>query len=121
MTTYKSVPGGYINLGSGEFEPWVPRTYDAMNPPPLPLIHRGDDQAPLRSMADGQIYTSKAAMRESYKATHNPRGIEFVEVGDDAAYLNPVHKPLEADKTDIAVALDKAEAAVARGEFDHVE
>ena len=121
MTKYRSVPGGYINLATDAFEPWVPRTYDASNPAPLPRIYTGDETEPLRSMADGKMYTSKAAMRESYRASNNPRATEFIEVGDDAAYLNPVHKPLEADKTDIAVALDKAEAAVARGEFDHVE
>lgn len=121
MTTYKSVPGGFLNLDTGLVEPYSYREYTASNPPPLPRIYTGDETEPLRSMADGQMYTSKAAMRESYRATNNPRGEEFVEIGDDAGYLNPVHKPLEADKSDIAVALDKAEAAVSRGEFDHVE
>jgi len=116
MTRYVYSPSGLVNVDSGLVEP-----FNRSAPPCLPRIQRGDDQEPLRSMADGRMYTSKAAMRESYKASHNPRGIDFVEVGDDAAYLNPVHKPLEADKADIAVALDKAEAAVARGEFDHVE
>jgi len=121
MTRYTSTPNGFLNHDTGEIEPFVYRTYDASNPPPLPRIHTADETEPLRSMADGKMYTSKAAMRESYRASNNPRATEFVEVGDDAAYLNPVHKPLEADKADIALALDKAEAAVARGEFDHVE
>jgi len=121
MTRYRSTPGGFINLDTGLFEPTVYRQYNEANPAPLPRIYTGDETEPLVSMVDGKTYTSKAAMRESYKASNNPRGTEFVEVGDDAGYLNPVHKPLEADKTDIALALDKAEAAVARGEFDHVE
>jgi len=121
MTTYKSVPGGFLNLDTGLVEPYAYREYTTDNPAPLPRIYTGDETEPLRSMVDGKMYTSKAAMRESYRAQNNPRGTEFVEVGDDAGYLNPVHKPLEADKTDIAAALDKAEAAVSRGEFDHVE
>lgn len=115
-TTYVYTPQGFLNKTTGEIEPIVHSSRVFM-----PQIMRGDDTEPLVSMADGKTYTSKAAMRESYKATHNPRGIEFVEVGDDKEYLNPVHKPLAAKKEDIASALDKAEAAVTRGEYDHVQ
>lgn len=88
---------------------------------PCPGLNRGDETEPLRSMADGKMYTSKAAMRESYRASNNPSGKEFVEVGDDAKYLNPQHTPLTPEKADIAEAVVKAEAAVARGEFDHIQ
>ena len=120
MTRYKSTSAGFLNLDTGEVEPFTHRAYDASNPPPLPMVMRGDDQEPLRSMADGKIYTSKAAMRESYRAANNPEGKEFVEVGNEMDYVNPVHKPLEVRKEDVAEAVIKAEAAVARGEFDHV-
>lgn len=115
MTKYRWTPSGMQDQHTGDIEPF---SYDA--PVCLPQIMRGDDQEPLVSMADGKTYTSKAAMRESYKASNNPRGEHFVEIGDDAGYLNPQHKPLEADKSQIADAVIKAEAAVARGEFDHI-
>lgn len=115
MTKYTPTPTGFLNHDTGLIEPF---NRDA--PVCLPQIMRNDETEPLRSMADGKIYTSKAAMRESYKASNNPRGKEFVEVGNDTQYLTPSHKPQTADKADIAMAVTKAEAAVSRGEFDHV-
>ena len=116
MATYVFTEQGLMDKATGRIEP-----FNRNAPVCLPQIMRGDETEPLRSMADGQMYTSKAAMRESYKASNNPRGVEFVEVGDDHNYLNPKHTPKTADKADIATALDKAEAAVARGEFDYIE
>ena len=116
MPKYTYTPSGLMNTATGEIEP-----FRREGPVYKPRIYTGDETEPLRSMADGQMYTSKAAMRESYRASNNPRGQEFVEVGDDAGYLNPVHKPLTVDKAAVAEAVIKAEAAVARGEFDHVE
>lgn len=115
MTKYTPTPDGFLNHDTGLVEPF---NRDA--PVCLPQIMRSDDTPPLRSMADGKIYTSKAAMRESYKAANNPRGKEFVEVGNETQYLTPNHKPKTADKEDIALAVTKAEAAVSRGEFDHI-
>lgn len=116
MATYIYTPNGLQNTSTGEIEPW---NRDA--PPVLPRIDTSDDQEPLVSMADGQTYTSKAKMRESYKASNNPRGKEFIEVGDDPKYLKPTHNPQQPRKEDIAKAYDKAEAAIARGEFDHIQ
>jgi hypothetical protein len=42
----------------------------------LPIPHIASDAIEIRSMVDGQIYTSKAALRASYRA----KG--YVEVGD---------------------------------------
>lgn len=40
-------------------------------------------------MADGQFYTSKTALRRTYRADGNPQGVDYVEVGND-------QKPAEA-------------------------
>lgn len=60
---------------------------------------RGDLSAPyvstdtlpdaLYSGADGKQYTSKSALRSSYKAANNPRGIDFHEVGNDTSFTPP--------------------------------
>lgn len=49
---------------------------------PLSFISDSLD-APAYSGADGNQYTSKAALRNSYKASNNPRGVDFVEVGNE--------------------------------------
>jgi len=115
MAKYIYSPQGLVNVSTGDVEPF---NRDA--PPALPMIMRGDDQEPLVSMADGKTYTSKALMRESYKAKNNPKGVDYDEVGTDTSYLNHVHKPLKAPKEEIVASIEKAEAAIARGEFDHV-
>lgn len=121
MTQYKSVPGGFMNLDSGAFEPFVNRIYDANNPPPLPRIYTGDETPALVSMADGKHYTSKAAMRESYRASNNPQGKEFIEVGDAPEYITPPpRKTLAPKKENFLEAVEKAEAAINRGEFQDV-
>lgn len=77
MTTYVFTPDGLMNKATGVVEPF---NRDAK--PCLPRIDTGDSHEPLLSMADGKYYTSKAAMRESYKAKNNAQGVEYVEVGD---------------------------------------
>lgn len=87
----------------------------------FPMINTSDSTDPLRSMADGRMYTSKKAMRESYKAANNPRGVDFVEVGDDKEFISPTPRaPLAPKKEDFLVAVEKAEAAINRGEFQDV-
>lgn len=117
MATYVFVDGGLVNKDTGAFEPFK---RDA--PIKMPMVMRGDETEPLQSAADGKWYTSKAAMRESYKASNNPRGIAFEEVGDDKRYLSGAAPERDlGTKEDIAVAVDKAEAAISRGEFDHIQ
>lgn len=116
MTTYTFTPNGLLNKATGEVEPF---NRDA--PVCLPQLMRGDEQEPLLSMADGKMYTSKAAMRASYKASGNPQGKEYVEVGDDPSYLNPRVERNLGTKEDVAVSVAKAEAAISRGEFDHIQ
>ena len=46
-----------------------------------PLI-KGDTIEPARSMVDGKFYTSKAALRATYKPSGNASGERYIEVGD---------------------------------------
>lgn len=53
----------------------------------LACPHIASDTIELRSMVDGKTYTSKAALRQSYKA----KG--YVEVGNEEPVLAPRAKP----------------------------
>lgn len=61
---------------------------------------------PLYSGADGKQYTSKSALRSSYKAANNPRGIEFLEVGNDTSFNPP--KEIKTSDAGIDASLQKA-------------
>ena len=113
MTKYIYTPNGLQNQDTGEIEPF---RRDA--PVCLPQIMRGDDQEPLVSMADGRTYTSKALMRESYKAKNNPKGVDYDEIGTER--IDYMHKPKQFTKAEVADSVAKAEAAINRGEYDHV-
>lgn len=117
MTTYIFAEGGLINKATGQFEP-----FDRSAPVKMPRIQASDETEPLVSAADGNVYTSRSAMRASYKASNNPRGINFVEVGDEPRYLTgEAPERNTGRKEDVAVAVEKAEAAINRGEFDHIQ
>lgn len=63
---------------------------------PVPMVSGSDTMDPLQSMADGKVYTSKAAMRASYKADNNPQGVTYTEVGNEyqkTEYKKPKPKP----------------------------
>ena len=62
--------------------------------------------SPLYSGADGKQYTSKAALRSSYKAANNPRGIDFIEVGNDTSFNPP--KEIRTSDAGIDASLKKA-------------
>lgn len=79
----------------------------------FPMI-KVDACDPVQSMADGNWYTSKALLRETYKATGNPQGVEYIEVGDQERDYYPEVK--RATKEDLKETVEKAEAAIARGE-----
>lgn len=106
-------------------EPWplecYPKRDTARSDLPMPMI-RLDTTEPLRSMADGKVYTSKAAMRASYKASGNPQGIEYTEVGDDKSFVTPAPKPLKrADRKSVREAVERGKADVAAGRYDHIQ
>jgi hypothetical protein len=70
-----------------------------------PLI-KGDTIEPTRSMADGKFYTSKAALRATYKPSGNPKGERYIEVGDQD--ITKHVKPPEPDAKAIRDAADRA-------------
>lgn len=115
--------GGWHKLDQWPVECWekrvssIPKRADFG----FPMINTSDSTEPLVSMADGNTYTSKKAMRESYKAQNNPRGEDFIEVGDAPEYITPpLHKPLAPKKENFLEAVEKAEAAINRGEFQDI-
>lgn len=81
---------------------------------PSPMLIR-DEMDPVQSMADGKIYTSKHAIRQTYKPSGNPQGNSYLEVGDDKARFAPPPKP-KPDVVGVKTAIEKAKARFDRGE-----
>ena len=50
---------------------------------PIPMLIRDFDE-PVQSMADGKWYHSKAALARSHRASGNPHGQDFVELGNES-------------------------------------
>lgn len=53
----------------------------------------GDEMPPTQNMVDGKYYTSKAAMRATYRPSGNAEGASFAEVGNDPAMYRRQSKP----------------------------
>lgn len=51
---------------------------------PCPRLIR-DFADPVRSMADGRMHHSKASLAASHRASGNPQGVDYVEMGNDSA------------------------------------
>lgn len=90
-----------------------------------PNLHRSDLPCPMlimdtidpvQSMADGNFYTSKQALRRTYRADGNPQGKEFVEVGNDQKPHEQKRGSYVRDPKKSRDAIEKAMAAVDRGE-----
>jgi hypothetical protein len=71
---------------------------------PTPRIIR-DFDAPVQSMADGKWYSSKRGLAASHKASGNPHGQEFIELGNE-------EMPWVEHKTDEKQLRDDIRAAV---------
>lgn len=67
---------------------------------------------PTVSQADGKEYTSKAALRATYKAENNPQGINYIELGTEKIgdFTPPKRDPMKSLE-----AIERAEADVAAG------
>jgi len=62
-----------------------------------------DCMDPVQSMLDGKYYTSKSALRETYKQA----GV--VEVGNDSSIMNPKPRPkVKPDRKKVRQSIDKA-------------
>lgn len=75
---------------------------------PFPMVMR-DDMDPVQSMLDGKMYTSKSALRATYKAA----GV--IEIGNDPSRLKPRQRKMP-DRKKIKDTVEKAFARVDRGE-----
>lgn len=69
----------------------------------------------VQSMADGKWYTSRSALRATYRASGNPQGIQYTEVGNDPARLKQPERRMP-DKAGIVEAIRKAAARFNNGE-----
>lgn len=85
-----------------ERRPREPATRSGL-PAPMIVV---DTIEPTKSMADGKYYTSKAAMRATYKPDGNPDGRRYIEVGNEKQDMNP--KPYVPDQKAIGDAVDQA-------------
>jgi hypothetical protein len=70
---------------------------------PCPMIAT-DTMEPVRSMADGKMYSSKAALRATYLENGNPQGIRYTEVGNE----KPDVKPMQGDREGVRTAIKRA-------------
>lgn len=50
---------------------------------PAPIVMRDTFDQPVQSMADGKFYTSKRALAATHKASGNPHGQDFIELGNE--------------------------------------
>lgn len=112
-STYVYRNGKYVNKATGKVDP--PRFPGQIC---MPRINTSDSTEPLLSMADGKMYTSKAAMRQSYRASGNPQGIEYTEIGDDKSYRRIAEKKRKPDPKVITDAVDRAFADLSNGKFN---
>lgn len=49
---------------------------------PTPMLIR-DFSEPVQSCADGKWYTSKRDLAASHRASGNPHGVDFIEIGNE--------------------------------------
>lgn len=61
---------------------------------------------PVQSMADGKWYSTKAGLAASHRASGNPQGVDYVELGHDEA-------PWVEHKTDQVALREDVRSAIA--------
>lgn len=71
-----------------------------------------DTIEPTISQADGKEYTSKSALRATYRAENNPQGINYIEIGNESL---PSFTPPKRDAMKSLEAIERAEADVNAG------
>lgn len=78
---------------------------------PCPAISL-DTIEPTISQADGKEYTSKSALRATYRAENNPQGINYIEIGNEPL---PSFTPPKRDDMKALEVIERAEADVRAG------
>jgi hypothetical protein len=67
--------------------------------------------SPVQSMADGKFYDDPASLRATYKASNNPHGVDFIEVGnEDVTKFTPPKRDRKADRDAIDRAISEVES-----------
>jgi len=101
------VCGGWHDIERWPHNCMPERNYAASDLPAPMLIN--DSMEPTQSMVDGQFYTSKAALRATYKPSGNKDGKRYVELGNDSSILDPKpFKKPKPDRNEIKAAVGKA-------------
>ena len=102
---------GWIKTDRGWKKRYSPQA-DAVQPGsfPCPRIVR-QFSAPVKSMADGKYYDDPASLRATYKASGNPQGVDYAEVGnEDITTFTPPKKDRKANRDAIARAIADVDA-----------
>lgn len=78
--------GEYRWIDAGNGRQVYRRVHDAPPPPrsdlPTPMLIR-DFPEPVQSCANGRWYSSKRDLAASHRASGNPHGVDFIEIGND--------------------------------------
>lgn len=61
---------------------------------------------PVQSMADGKFYDDPASLRATYKAENNPRGVDYIELGNERQEFVPVEFDEKQRRDDIRRSLN---------------
>lgn len=107
---------GWFDLGNGRrvFRRLIPQN-GKRSKLSCPMLIT-DTIEPTQSMADGKFYTSKQALRGTYKASGNPQGVEYIELGNEQRPDIPKGGHSKIDDAQVKDIIARADAAVERGE-----
>lgn len=109
MVSYVVRPiNGKMTLIRKDLAPLQPR--GSASDFPTPRLVRAFSE-PVQSMADGKYYDTPADLRRSYRASHNPQGVDYIEVGnEDLTRFTPPKKDRKANREAIERAICDVEA-----------
>lgn len=74
---------------------------------PTPMVMGDTFHDAVQSMADGNYYTSKAALRATYQARNNPQGIRYHEVGNEIVPHSPKYESTIPPEVTVKEVVDK--------------
>lgn len=83
----------------------VPESQPQRSTFPCPRLIRDEFDQPVQSAANGEWYTSKSSLAKTHKASGNPHGQDFIELGNEEIAFKE-HVPDRAQRRqDIAEAM----------------
>lgn len=99
------MPYAWYDMGNGrQVYRKVPEPRPERSSLPCPRLIRDFDE-PVQSMADGKWYSSKADLARSHKASGNPHGQDFIELGNERPEFVPYEPDAGKRRDDIRQAL----------------